>query len=370
MKSAFTDNDGKPDWRKIGYHARSAFAVILSITILVGGGWFIYAKANNAWTEWRTAEDYIGEGGSPVHVEIPKGATITQMGDILVEKGVIKSTKKFRHEAAENPESEQIQPGRYNLKTELPAKTALEMLLDLDNLDVVKLTFPEGMTLEQQWDVVKKHTGIERKEMASAVEEKDLDLPKWSDGKREGFMFPDTYQVLEPVKPADIVKAQVAQFNKVADSLKIETAAEELGMSPYDIITVASIIEREVGKEEYRPLVARAIYNRLDQDMELQVDSSVHYALNKFDKVTTTKKDRETDSPYNTYLHKGLPPGAIGNPGKDAIQAALNPAEGDWLYWTTIDLDSGKTVFADDIEGHEKNVKKFQKWCQDNEGRC
>lgn len=370
MSPAFVDNDGNLNWRKIGYHARSAFAVLLSLAVLVGGGWFVYSKINEAYVSWRTADDYIGEGVDPVSVVVPLGATITNIGDILVENDVIKSTATFRSEAAANPDSSSIQAGRYNLKTQIPAALALEMLLDPANLEVTTITIPEGMALTQQWTIITRELDIPREEISAAYNSGEVALPEWAGGNFEGFMFPDTYQVAEPVNPLQIAQAQVAQFKRVATDLELETRAAAVGLTPYEVITVASIIEKEVATPEYRPMVARAIYNRLEQGMNLEVDSSVHYALGDFSKVTTTAEDRANPSPYNTYVHEGLPPGAISNPGRAAIEAALSPSEGDYVFWVTVNLDTGETLFASDGNGHAENVEKFREWCRANTGRC
>lgn len=370
MSPAFVDNDGNLNWRKIGYHARSAFAVLLSAAILVGGGWFVYSKVNEAYVSWRTADDYIGEGVDPVSVVVPLGATITNIGDILVENDVIKSTSTFRDEAAKNPDSNSIQAGRYILKTQIPAAMALEMLLDPANLEVTTITIPEGFALSQQWTVITRELDIPREDISAAYNSGEVELPEWAAGNFEGVMFPDTYQVAEPVNPLQIAQAQVAQFKHVATELELESRAQAIGLTPYEVVTVASIIEKEVATPEYRPMVARAIYNRLEKGMKLQVDSSVHYALGDFSKVTTTAEDRANPSPYNTYVHEGLPPGPISNPGRAALDAALTPSEGDYVFWVTVNLDTGETRFAATAEEHEANVALFQQWCQANTGRC
>ncbi|WP_158600657.1 endolytic transglycosylase MltG [Tessaracoccus antarcticus] len=375
MSPAFVDNDGKFNWQKIGYHARSAFAVLLSIAVLVGGGLFVYQKADEAWTAFRTEDDYIGDGVKKVEVVVPNGASITQIGDILTEEGVIKSTGTFRKVANKNPDSAKLQAGRYRLLTELPAKTALDMLLDPNNLVLIEITIPEGKILGQQWtlieeQLVKQGQKITRQELAAAINGADLGLPDWSRGKLEGFMFPDTYRVGEPVDPARIFRSQSAQFNKVAADINLVGGAQALGVDPFNIVTVASIIEREAARAEDRPKVAAVIYNRLRADMPLQFDSTVHFAIGVFDRVTTTAADRATDSPYNTYLYKGLPPGAISNPGKAALEAALQPADITALFFTTVNLDTGETAFANTAAEHAVNVAKFQAWCQANTGRC
>ncbi len=375
MSPAFVDNDGRFNWRKIGYHARSTFAVLLSVAILVGGGLFVYNKAEDAWVSWRTEDDFAGDGGEKVVVTVPVGASVTQIGDVLVEAGVIKSTGTFRKVAGKNPDAANLQAGRYKLLTELPAKTALDMMLDPANLEVIKVTLPEGFTVGRQWTYIEEQLAqqgitITREELAAGVKPEELDLPLWSRGKVEGFMFPDTYQVGEPISALRIFQKQVARFVTVTDEINFAADAEAMGMDPFDVLTIASIVEREVNQEEYRPMVAAVIRNRLSVGMPLQMDSTVHYALQDFTKVTTSNEDRAVDSPYNTYRYTGLPPGAISNPGRAAMDAAVHPGDTEALYFVTVDLDSGETLFADTLDAHEANVVKFQQWCAANTGRC
>ncbi|MDO5735603.1 MAG: endolytic transglycosylase MltG [Propionibacteriaceae bacterium] len=375
MSPAFVENDGKYNWQKIGYHARSAFAVLLSIAILVGGGWFVYDKAQDAWTAFRTEDDYIGEGVDKITVTIPSGATVTQIGDVLVQYNVIKSTKTFRKVASKEPKSATLQSGRYKLRTELPAATALQMMLDPANLKVIRVVLPEGFTVGRQWTYIEQQLAkqgitITREELAAGLIPEELNLPLWSRGKVEGFLFPETYAVAEPVSAVRIFEKQVAQFTKVTDEMGFVNASEVMAMDPFDVLTIASIIEREVNKQEYRPMVSAVIQNRLKAGMPLQMDSTVHYALQDFGKVTTTAEDRLVDSPYNTYRNTGLPPGAISNPGEAALDAAAHPAASDALYFVTVDLDSGETRFAATLPEHDANVALFQAWCSANSGRC
>lgn len=369
------DNDGKYNWRKIGYHARSAFAVLLSLAVLVGGGMFVYNKVEESWVSWRTEDDFIGDGGDEVTIVVPMGASVTQIGDVLMDAGVIKSTATFRKVASKNPDSASLQAGRYTLLTELPAEKALEMMLDPENLAVIRVTLPEGFTIGRQWTYIENQLaeqGVEltRDDLNAGAQPGELDLPLWARGKMEGFMFPDTYQVGEPVNAVRIFQTQVARFKEVTEAIGFEDGAKAIGMDPFDVLTIASIIEREVNQEEYRPMVAAVIHNRLERGMPLQMDSTIHYALQDFSKVTTTAEDRDVDSPYNTYKNTGLPPGAISNPGKAAMDAASHPADIGSLFFVTVDLDTGETRFADTLEEHEANVAVFQQWCSANQGRC
>ena len=371
MSPAFIDNDGRLDWRKIGYHARSAFAVLLALAVLVGGGWFIYDKANDAYLAWRTTDDYIGEGTGEIQVVIPRGAGAVQMGDILTEAGVVKSTKAFREAAQDSGQANKIQAGRYKLKKELPAETAFQMLLDPANQVRFRITFPEGTTLAQQWGILRrKAPDITTKQLQTIAWSGELtNLPDYANGRLEGYLFPSTYDIGDPPDPADLMRRQISEYNRVAKKLALEGRAAELGRSPHEIVTAASIIASEVSKAEYQPMVAAVIYNRLDKDMKLEMDSTVHYAVGKVGTVTTTQEERKNPSPFNTYLHKGLPPGPISNPGETALAAALTPADTDALFFVTVNLDTGETKFAATLEEHNKNVEQWRGWCKANPGK-
>src|SRR5918998_1759727 len=152
-------------------------------------------------------------------------------------------------------------------------------------------------------------------------------------------------------------------------SAQVEASAKKLKLDPYEVLIVASIIEKEVRRPEDRAKVARVIYNRLAEDMKLQMDSTVTYALN-LKGTTTSKEQRNSRSPYNTYRYKGLPPGPISAPGKAALEAAAEPENGKWMYFVTVNLDTGETKFATTDEEFQKLVAEFQAWCQSNQGRC
>lgn len=371
MSPGLIDNDSKLDWRKVGYYGRSAFAVLLSLAVLVGGGWFVYTKVTDAYIAWRTEDDYLGEGTDPVQVVIPSGATITQIGDILVEAEVVKSTRTFRQVAQRSGESDKLQAGRFNLKKQLPAETAFAMLLDPANQERLLITFPEGTTAAEQAAIITAKLEIPAADVAAGAADTSIfALPAYAGGKLEGFLFPSTYAVGEPPKASNIFATQVKQFGVVAEEISLEGRAAEMSVAPLDVVTIASIIASEVSEAEDQPKVAAVIYNRLEQGMPLQMDSTVHYAVGKTGRVTTTAEDRAVDSPYNTYLNTGVPPGPISNPGKTALEAALSPADIASLYFVTVDLDTGETRFADTLEEHNANVALFQAWCQANTGRC
>ena len=232
MSPAFVDNDGQLNWRKIAYHARSAFAVILALTILIGGGWFAYYKVKETWVAMRSENDYVGEGKDEVVVSIPEGADITHIGDILVQHGVVKSTRTFRNVCARTPAAATLQAGRFRLRTEMSAEAALALLLDPNSKVALTVTLPEGRATAQQWAILMDELGLKEEDLQAAAESSELNLPSWSGGAVEGFLFPDTYQVAEPATALGVLKQQVEQFNKVAGSLSLESKAIETEPDP------------------------------------------------------------------------------------------------------------------------------------------
>ena len=366
---------GKLDYREIWYKARAAFAVLLSLAVLAGGGWFVYSRGHDAWMEFRTAEDYIGNGVDPVQVTVPKGATLAQISDLLVAADVIKTAKAFDREADANADSKKIQVGKYNLKTQLPAKTALAMLLDPKNIVRNRITLKDGQRLSQQVKGMSKSTGIPEKDFNARLKDwKKLGLPTWAKKGAEGFVFADTYELPDRPTAANVLKLATDQFNAIATELGIEEGADALGYSPYQVLVMASVIEKEAGtKEEDRAKIARVFYNRLAQGQKLESDATVAYANNITGRVFTTAAERSLDSPYNTYKYKGLPVGPITSPSKKSLEAALRPAEGDWLYFTVVNLDTGETLFANTLAEHTANGRKLQEWClasQANRAKC
>lgn len=366
---------GKVDYKELWYKLRAAFAVVLSLAVLGGGGWYVYSRAHDAWMDYRTAEDYIGNGVDPVQVTVLKGATLAQISDLLVAANVVKTAKAFDREAASNADSKTIQVGKYNLRTQLPAKTALAMLLDPKNIVRNRITLKDGVRLSVQVTAMAKVTKLPEKDFNAALKNwKKLDLPTWAKHGAEGFVFPDTYELPDKPTAASVIKLATGQFNTVSDDLKLEENAQVLGFTPYQVLVMASIIEKEAGtNDEDRAKIARVFYNHLDQGIKLSSDATVAYANNITGRVFTTDAERALKSPYNTYYVKGLPVGPITSPSRKSIDAALHPVDGDWLYFTVVNLDTGETLFANTLSEHQANGQKLQAWCeasQANRDKC
>ncbi len=376
--SELFDEDGKVDGAEVGRRIKSGIAVLIALAVLVGGGWFAATKGYAKYMDWRQTSDYIGTGVDDVQITIPAGASLTDMGLILVKADVVKSTKAFQSAAASEPKSTSIQPGTYKMKTHLPAADALARLIDPAVYKVVKrVVIREGLRLTAMVPVLAKGTGLTEDEINAALKDPSkLGLPAWANNNPEGFLFPDSYEVANKPDALAALKAMTAEFATVAASEDLESRAAALGFTPLQVLTVASIIEAEVNRPEDRPKVARAIYNRLQgntetgQPMKLQLDSTVIYANGGNGSLTTTDAQRAIDSPYNTYKVAGLPPGPINSPGKSAIDAALNPADGTWIYWVVVNPVTGETKFASTYAEHQANVAEFQAWCQANTGKC
>ncbi|MFT8394898.1 endolytic transglycosylase MltG [Propionibacterium sp.] len=349
---------------------RTLLVVMVSLAVLVGGGMFAYHKIGEAWRAYQGA-DYGGEGTGQVLVDIDAGQSVGQMGDLLVSQDVVASSRAFMRAARSDPRTNSIHSGTYRLKKQMSAKAAVTALVDPANIITQQVTLPEGLRNTEVFAKVHDSTGIPVAQFdAIAANPTGLGLPGYAKGNTEGFLFPNTYTFNSQSTARTLMGDMVKQFNTVAAQDGLESRAEAIHRSPLDVVIVASIIERETVKPQYGPQMAEVFYNRLDKGMKLQSDATVHYATNTSGTVTTTDAERAVNSPYNTYLVDGLPPGPISNPGRQALDAAMHPASGDLLYFVTVNPDTGETNFAANGEDHEKNVQQFQAWCQDHAGRC
>jgi UPF0755 protein len=366
--------DEDRDWNETFRHAKSLIAVVLSLVVLVGGALFTYNKVGSAFTGLFLAEDYPGPGEEDVEVEIPQGSTLDEIGSILVDSDVIASTDAFREAATEIPNASQLQAGTYTLQTKMRARDALQSMLDAGVKGGKRFLIREGLRLNEQLVALADQTDIPLEAYEEAIKHPDAyGLPEWADGNAEGYLFPDTYEMAGD-DPNAALKQMTANFKRKADDVQLEARAADLNRDPAELVTIASIIEAEVRRPEDRAKVARVIYNRLDSQptMRLEMDSTVHYAVGhpRTGGVTTSDEDRKNPSPYNTYVHTGLPPGPIGAPGRSALEAAANPEDGDWKFFVSINMDTGETAFAETFAEHQVNVRKFQAWCQANPGKC
>ncbi|MEU7984612.1 endolytic transglycosylase MltG [Streptosporangium canum] len=337
-------------------------APMLAAIVLLGGvgagGFYGYTWLRDAMT----VEDYTGEGAGEVVVEIKTGQSASDVARTLQEQGVVKSAEAFVDAAAAADMSASLQPGEYTLRKQMSAAAAVK-LLDPDKRLRETVTLKEGLRLSDTLTQLAKQTGKPLREFQRAARDgKALGLPSYARGRLEGYAFPATYEISPKMEPVDILTAMVDRFHQTAAKDGLEKEAKALGYTPHQIMTIASIVQAESGSVEDMGKVARVIYNRLDGNppRKLEMDSTVMYGLNKYG-VAATNADLESTSPYNTYGREGLPPGPIANPGDHAIQAALNPTKGDWIFFVTTDTKRGITKFTASEAEFFKFKAEFEK---------
>lgn len=359
--------------REAVHRSKGCLAVLVAFAVLAFGGYFVYDKANGYLSTLGETPDFTGAGKANITITVPEGASGDEIGALLVDKGVVKSTKAWDKAVRQEARASSVQAGRYLMKTQMPAREALKLLINPGESRIrLQFTVREGLRLTDQVTDLVKGTRIRRADYEAALKKpKSLGLPKYAKNRPEGFLFPETYELTEESDATSVLQGMVAQYTSVTRSIGLDAKAMALGRSPYEVLIVASIIEREVRDARYRGKVARVLYNRLEQGQRLELDSTLIYAL-KSTRTTTTAADRESKSRYNTYRRKGLPPGPISAPGKAALQAATNPEAGKWLYFVTVNFDTGETKFANTFAEHQRNVLEFQAYCQapGNANKC
>lgn len=318
-----------------------AFVVLAGI--IGGGGYYGYLWLSDALVP----DDYSGQGTGEVVIEIKQGQSASEVAQELERQGVVASARAFTNAVGNANKSASLQPGEYKMRKKMSAAGAVAMLIPENRL-LAKVTLEEGLRLSAALSKLAEETGKPVKEFTAAAKNtKDLDLPSYAKGKLEGYAFPATYEFQPKTTPKEMLAAMVKRFNQTADQMDLEGGAKSLGHTAHEIVVIASIVQAEAGRREDMAKIARVIYNRLDRkpEMKLQMDSTVMYALNRY-RTTATFAETKVKHPYNTYANLGLPPGAITNPGDHAIEAALNPAKGNWLYFVATDPKSNVTQFA------------------------
>ncbi len=347
---------------------RSAVAVILAFGIVVAVlAGVVYGASRVLSGLFEASADYSGTGTTEITVEIEPGQSTRSIGNTLKEHDVVKSVGAFVAAARQDERASAIQPGFYQLKTEMQASLALAALLDEANRINNPVTVREGLRLRQMLDVLAERSELPLADFEAAIAAPaELGLVTYAENQPEGYLFPATYDVTPGTSAAGLLKSMATKFGAIATEIDIEGRAADVGLTPAEVVVVASLIQAEARHAADFAKVARVIYNRLDDGMRLQLDSTVHYAANVTGTALTTDEQRAIDSPYNTYKLAGLPPAPINHPGQVALEAALNPADGDWLYFVTVNLDTGETKFAETLEEHETYVGELQEWLRNS----
>lgn len=351
--------------------------IVLAILILGGvGGWYAFSslRGGPALTQKDDypAVDWQADPASHplVDITVEPGQIGSEIGNSLVEADVVKSLKAFTRAFDANPASASIKPGTYTVPTRIPAADALAALLDETNRSENTISVNAGQTVSQIAEKMVSVAGFTQEEVDAAVTDPSsvTSLPSEANGNLEGWLWPGSYDFSPSSTPSEIFDAMVQPMVSYLNEQGVPKDQWE------ETLIKASIVEREVNRVEDMPKVARVIMNRIE-DPEgptrgmLQMDSTVTYGVGGTGGLPNSAAF-EDDNPYNTYIVKGLPAGPIASPSEDAIDAVLNPVEGDWFYFVTVNLTTGETIFTDSHEELGVLTEQLIEWCEANPGEC
>ncbi|GAA5214060.1 endolytic transglycosylase MltG [Streptomyces thinghirensis] len=351
---------------------RSGVACLVVCLVLGGGvagvGYFGYQFYQD---RFGAAPDYAGDGnGEQVTVSIPKGAGGSTIGQELKRKGVVKSVDAFIAAQQSNPRGKSIQDGAYTLEKEMSAESAVELLLNPKSRS--NLIIAEGKRNVDVYKMIDKQLGVDEGTTAGVAktEWKSLGLPDWAMNHKnvkdplEGFLYPSSYSAAKGEKPEEVLKQMVARATEQYEKIGLAEKAEGLGLDgPWQLLTVASLVQAEGKTHDDFRRMSEVIYNRLkptntETNQELQFDSTFNYLKGQSKIRISESEINSNPDPYNTYTNKGLPPGPIGNPGAEALRAALEPTKDGWMYFVATDGVS-KTEFAKTHDEFLKLKEKF-----------
>lgn len=332
-------------------------ALALLVTIgLVGGGAILASDSIRDFISRFQVADYSGEPGPSTTIVIEPGDNGSAVARKMVEADIILSFDAIYRDMLTADFT--IYPGTYEFPTKISGKRALEILIEGKNRVVVQTTIPEGFKVSEVIEQLVKDIGLQAKDIEAAIEAVRSRLPDDAPNA-EGYLFPATYTFDPGVSAETVIKSMV-------DRTEAELAQYDIALKDsLEVINLAALIQEEARLTEDFFKVSRVFQNRLNIGMLLQSDATVNYGTNG-KTVTTTDAQRADRNPYNTYVFKGLPIGPISNPGELAIEAALRPADGDWLYFVTVNLKTGETKFSITLAEHERAAQEFYAWLREN----
>jgi UPF0755 protein len=325
--------------------------VALGIVVAVASATYIlYARAHAAFRGYAGAEQFV---------DIPPGSGVRAIGERLVEAGVVPDRLTYRVAVVTSGSARRLKAGEYRFDRPMSPLEVVDKIARGD-VYVINVTFPEGLTIAGMAQIFEAHRFGSAESFAEAARDpalvRDLDA---SARDLEGYLFPDTYPLSRHTDAPKLVKLMTSRFER-AFSGELRAAAEAQGLSLHDVVTLASIIEKETGRAEERGLVAAVYENRLRIGMGLQCDPTVIYALARAGRYSGSLRHEDLmfDSPYNTYRYRGLPPGPIASPGLASLEAAVHPSAVDYLYF--VSRNDGTHEFSRSLDEHNRNVMKFQ----------
>lgn len=362
VKTAFQEEVASPRKHR---RVRGWVAVLLSF-VLVAGGAFAAFQFIGPSLGWGRVTDYPGPGTGSVSVEVAQGSSVTQVANSLKEEGVVADAGTFIKAFGESGVT--LSPGKYTFRKEMKSADAVGVFAASGNDKVSYVPLSAGLRLNESLDAIAKGTGLELADLTK-VANAPAQFGVSSKAKNlEGYLFPGEYRFAL----GSTAKQVLGQLVKATqDELKAQGVTDP--DEQYRMLTIASIVQAEAGRADY-PTVAGAVMNRLKHNAQtvgfIQSDATVTYGLGRKSYELTPAEKQDKSNPYNTYANPGLPVGPIGSPGKLAIDAAAHPKASDYLFWVTINLDTGETRFAKTLDEHNRNVALYQEWCSANAGRC
>ena len=331
---------------------RRILLVVIAILVVAAAGAAV-------WLLVGAEKPYKGYEGAEQFVEIPPGAGPAQIGRRLTASGVVRDSISFRAALARSGQARRLQAGEYRFDQPMSAREVIDKLARGD-VFLRPITFPEGLTIQQMAQIYERDGGGSRADFVAASRNaalvRDID-PGAPD--LEGYLFPNTYSLPRRTTAAQLVEQMVTAFRDVLTPEIVQRAAAR-GLTVRQLMTLASLVEKETAKPEERPLVAAVYTNRLRIGMGMQCDPTVIYALEKAGKYTgnLTRESLQFDSPYNTYRYAGLPPGPIAAPGRASLDAASAPADVPYLYF--VSRNDGSHVFSATLDEHNRAVFEHQ----------
>jgi len=341
--------------------AGAVVAVLVSVVLLLGA-----AAAVSVWgLLLRPAVEVAS--GRPVQVSIPSGASTAEIGELLAREGVVRNANMFRVQTRLLEADGELRAGIYDFTTGMDYEPVIEQLQAGPPIVYVDVTIPEGYVVEQIAERVAENTGISAEEFVTLAKSGGVTefpgrpyLESVYQGSLEGYLFPKTYRIKEGTTAREVIEMMLDQFEREIAQVDIG-AVEEAGLSLHELVTIASMIEREARVADERPLISSVIHNRLEQGTRLEIDATIEYVLpgNRF---RLSNEDLQLESPYNTYRNAGLPPGPIANPGLASLQAAADPAETDYIYYVLTAEDGSHTfaaTYEEFLAAKEKSKEVF-----------
>ena len=345
----------------------------VKLMIIIAAAFLLFVVVNDYIEDYKGQYEYEltsteSKPGDEVVVEIPKNTSAKKVAEILQKNGLIKFKRAFVKRLQDSEYRGRLQSGTFTLRKGMNTLEMMEIMSKDDNSKAIKqLVIPEGYTVDMIGAKCEEEGICTKREFINAVKsvtsndfEYLLDVPSGADVryKLEGYLFPATYDITKNTKAKDVVNMMLNAFQAYYTD-EMNALAIQNGLNSFQVLTLASMIEREAKIDSERPVIASVLNNRINADMLLQIDSTVLYPKSEgmYDIGDPTLDDLALDTPYNTYMYSGLPAGPICNPGLSCINAVLNPEDTNYLYYHVVDKEKGEHVFTETYDEHTATMK-------------